>query len=77
MREMGYKEDEIDAKLPLEPVEQSGFKFGAVMGKRLVDYGIMSSSSDSDEDEILLAQPSPANQPSREIELSSIDEARR
>ena len=30
-----------------EPVEKTGFKFGMVMGKRLIDYGIMSSSSDS------------------------------
>lgn len=29
-------------------MEKSGFKFGAVMGKRLVDYGLMSSSTDSE-----------------------------
>lgn len=48
MRELGYTEDEINTKLPLEPVQETGFKFGGVMGKRLVDYGIMSSSSDSE-----------------------------
>jgi len=48
MKQKGYTDEDIDAKLPLEPVQKSGFKFGAVMGKRLVDYGIMSSSSDSE-----------------------------
>ena len=48
---MNYTEEEIDAKLPLEPVEKTGFKFGAVMGKRLIDYGIMSSSTDSEQED--------------------------
>ena len=48
MKELGYTDDEINTKLPLEPVQETGFKFGGVMGKRLVDYGIMSSSSDSE-----------------------------
>ena len=50
LRIQGYPEDEIMAKYPEEPVQQSGFKFGAVMGSRLIDYGIMSSSSDSEDE---------------------------
>jgi len=41
--------EEINAKLPDEPVQKTGFKFSGVMGGRLVDYGIMSSSSSGDE----------------------------
>ena len=53
MRELGYSEKEIDAKLPIEPVQKTGFQFGAVMGKRLIDYGIMSSSTDSEDEDAL------------------------
>ena len=42
-------EEEINAKLSDEPVQKTGFKFSGVMGGRLVDYGIMSSSSSGDE----------------------------
>ena len=53
MKRQGYTSDEINAKLPEEPIQKSGFQFGAVMGKRLIDYGILSSSSDSQqEDEV-------------------------
>ena len=50
LKRQGYTSEEIDAKLAEEPIQKSGFQFGAVMGKRLVDYGIMSSSSDSQEE---------------------------
>ena len=46
-------EKDIDAKLPLEPVQKTGFQFGAVMGKRLIDYGIMSSSTDTEDEDAL------------------------
>lgn len=55
MRKQGCSEEDINAKLPLEPVPKTGFSFGAVMGKRLIDYGIMSSSTDSAaEDETII-----------------------
>lgn len=46
-------EEDILAKLPEEPVPTTGFKFGGVMGKRLIDYGIMSSTSGSEEIEFM------------------------
>lgn len=48
-------EDEIKSKLDEEQVPATGFKFGAVMGKRLIDYGIMSSTSGSEEELELVA----------------------
>ena len=51
MKRQGYTDEEINAKLPEEPIQKSGFQFGAVMGKRLVDYGILSSSSDSQDED--------------------------
>ena len=59
-------EEDIDAKLPEEPLPQQGFKFGAIMGSRLIDYGIMSSSSDED-------QPLNGNQ---ETEMTKIEQRR-
>ena len=50
LRALGYPEEEVLAKHPVEPVQESGFRFGTVMGKRLIDYGIMSSSTDSEEE---------------------------
>ena len=42
----------------MEPVPKTGFQFGAVMGKRLIDYGIMSSSTDSaaEDDTVILTK---------------------
>ena len=56
LKGLGMTNEEIDAKLPLEPVPKTGFNFGAVMGKRLIDYGIMSSSTDSDESDAYAAE---------------------
>ena len=62
-------EEDIMTKLPEEPVQKTGFKFGAVMGKRLVDYGIMSSSSGSEEEDVALKPKGEF----RQVELTRVE----
>lgn len=50
LRALGLTTEEINNKLSDEPVQKTGFKFGGVMGSRLVDYGIMSSTSGSEDE---------------------------
>ena len=78
LRKLGIPEEEILAKLPEEPLPTTGFKFGGVMGKRLIDYGIMSSTSGSEEEIELTSKVKPKSKPlSERPQTSNIDEVRR
>ena len=70
MRKNGCPEEDINAKLPMEPVPKTGFQFGAVMGKRLIDYGIMSSSTDSNaEDETVILTKNNMSEGGKTLEM--------
>ena len=58
----------------MEPVPKTGFNFGSVMGKRLIDYGIMSSSTDSaaEDDTVILTKNNKS-----ELTVNSLEKRRR